>query len=151
MASNGQKLKTVYPVEKESKVKESNNKLRSEVRGLRKQIRELKKENKQLKRGFSKNSQYIEDKLNDKSLEETMELVNNFDYKETEKGRKNVEKQNNSDKKDVLFLKKCPRCGTIKGGGSGYLVMDFKDFYVITCSNCDYRKRINQSEGTEGS
>jgi hypothetical protein len=137
----------VYPEEKEGRIKDANRKLRSDLKRERNKVKQLQQDLASLQRAFNKSCQYISEKLADQNIENVIELVNDFDYKETQKGREREEvtKQN----KDTIFISKnCPDCGNVKG--ENYQVLNFASFRILTCK-CGFRKRISQGEGNEGS
>lgn len=150
MAKNNRKLKTVYPEEREGRVKDANRKLRSDLKRERNKVKKLQQDMASLQRAFSKSCQYISEKLADRDIREVIELVNDFDYKETENGRKREEeKEVTKQNEDTTFISKnCPDCGTLKG--VNYTVMNFMNFKILSCK-CGFRKRIDQGEGNEGS
>jgi uncharacterized phage infection (PIP) family protein YhgE len=139
---NSKKL-VVYPEEREGRAKDANKKLKSQIKNLKKQIKRLEEENKTLNRAYNKSCDYIENKLSDKNIEQVIDMVNNYEHKETKKGRAK------SKKEKTLFVKKCPQCDTIKG--EGYIVLKVGTFEMESC-NCGYRnKKADTSEGIEGS
>lgn len=147
MAKSNRKLRMVnYPEERDEKIKDANRKLRSDLKREKNKVKQLKQDLASLQRAFNKSCQYISEKLADQNVEKIIELVNNFDYKETEKGR---EKEMTKQETDTnLISTKCLNCGTIEG--KGYVNLKYPGFNVLTCK-CGFRKRVNQSEGNEGS
>lgn len=143
MGRRNRSVSTLYPQEKEGRVKDANKELRAENRQLRKKVKRLEENLRTLKRGFNKNADYIDKKLADKSLEEVLSIVNNFDYKETEKGREKMAKQNN----DRIFMSpKCPECGKVEK--EGFSTFDYVKFVVQTCK-CGFRTKVDRGEGIE--
>jgi len=134
--------KVSFPEEKEGNVKEANRKLRAEIRSLKKIIKILESENRTLSRSFNKSCDYIQEVVKDKNLEDVMDMISDFDYKETEKGREKEKGKNSSQKED----KTCPKCNNAK-----YKVMNFGSFKIHTCT-CGYREKvIIANEGIERS
>ena len=148
MAKNNRNLRMVnYPEEREGKRKDANRKLRSDLKREQNKVKQLKQDLASLQRAFNKSCQYISEKLADQNVEDIIELVNNFDYKETEKGREQVENKQKTD--TDLISTKCLDCGRVEG--EGYMVLKYGDFNVHTCK-CGFRKKVNQSnEGNKGS
>lgn len=144
MAKNNRKLKMVYPEDREGRVKDANRKLRSDLKKEKNKVKKLEQDLATLQRAFNKSCQYINEKLSNEKVEDIIDLVNNFKYKETERGRKKQEMEQNKN----IILKKCPECDTIKG--EGYAVMNFTKSKVLSCK-CGFRRRIDESEGNEGS
>ena len=137
--SGSRKLNMVYPEEREARTKDANKKLKSENNSLRKQIKKLKEENSTLKRSFNKSCDFIQSEHGDKSIEKVISIVNNFDYKETEKGRqKEVKTEKDSNKN--FILQNCPKCGKTKE--EGFKIMHFEKFKVLNCE-CGHRTRID--------
>lgn len=144
MAKNNRKLKMLYPEEREGRVKDANRKLRSDLKREKNKVKKLEQDLATLQRAFDKSCQYINEKLSNEKVEDIIELVDSFKYKETEKGRKKQETKQNEN----IMLKKCPKCDTIKG--EGYTVINFTKSKVLSCK-CGFRKRIDEGEGNEGS
>jgi hypothetical protein len=140
VAKNNRRLGVVYPEEREGKLKDANRKLKSQIRNLKKRLSILETENKTLRRGFYKNCDFIQEKLEDKTLEEILKMVEEFNYKENSRDQKLKKKE---EKKDFT-LTECPKCS--KKVKEGYTVMDFKKFKVNSCI-CGYRERVENSEG----
>lgn len=140
--SKNNRSKVVYP--EENGTKDANNKLKSQVRSLRKNLKRLEMENRTLSRAFDKSCDFIKYKLKDYSLEQITRMIENFEYKETEKGR---ERENKKEKK-IFNSNKCSKCGKLEG--DGYSIMSFKNFTINTCS-CGYRLRVDVDEGIERS
>lgn len=140
MARGNRKLKIVYPDERDDRRKDANKKLKSEVKRLRKQLKQSQSENRTLTRAFNKSCDFIQSRLKNYSLEEIIRMINNFDYKETEKGR---EKEENS---IVVKPDCCPQCKTEMG--EGYRVMSAGSFDIEFCT-CGYRSRVDENEGNE--
>ena len=153
MARNGnRKLNMVYGEEKEGRIKDANKKLRSEINSLKKQIKKLREDNATLQRGFNKSCNYIQSEHDNFSIEKVIDIVNNFEYKETEKGRQralenptDVELDKTEEEKNFM-LKNCPKCD--KNKEEGFEVMNFQDFSIINCK-CGHRTRIESGEGIE--
>lgn len=141
MAKTNRKYSSqTYPEEKEGKTKDANRKLRGQIKSLKKQLARLEEDNRTLRRSFSKSCQYIDEKIKGKSIEEVLEDIRNFEYKETERGRqKEREKM-----KETNTDKNCPRCG--KNSKEGFVKMSFSNFKILKCT-CGFRKRENESEG----
>jgi len=139
-------VKVLYPVEQEGKIKDANKKLRAQVKTLKNKIKRLEEDNSTLKRHFDKSHQYIDEKLTTKSVEEVIEMVNEFDYKETEKGREKMSKQKQP---TILVSPKCPDCGIVES--EGYNISVFGDFEVHNCGQCGFRTRKNSGEGNKRS
>jgi predicted nuclease with TOPRIM domain len=134
----------VYPEEREGRVKDANKKLRSDLKREKNKVKKLEQDLASLQRAFDKSCQYINEKLSNKKVEDIIDLVNNFKYKETEKGRKKQEVKQNEN----VMLKKCPECNTIKG--EGYAIINFAKSKVLSCK-CGFRKRVGEGERNEGS
>lgn len=143
MAKNTRKLNVIYPEEKEGRIKDANRKLRSDLKREKNKVKQLQKDLASLQRAFDKSCEYINDKLSNRNIEDVMEIIDDFNYKETEKGR---EKENL--KKEKKIPNKCPDCGRVES--EDCKTLNFKDFNVIICK-CGFRKRVNHSEGNEGS
>lgn len=157
MAKNNKSVRILYPGDRGDRVKDANNKLRSENRNLKKRIKKLEQENKTLKRAFDKSCEYINEKLFDKDVEEVINIVNGYDYKETKKGRKKLKTERESEteaeaevesKESIENKKTCPKCNQKEG--EGYGVIDFLKFKIHSC-RCGYKERVNKSERDEGS
>jgi hypothetical protein len=148
VAKNNRKLRMVnYPEEREGRIKDANRKLRSDLKREKNKVKQLKQDLASLQRAFNKSCQYINEKLADQNIENIIELVNNFDYKETEKGREQVEIKQKTDTN--LISTKCLDCGRVEG--EGYMVLNYVNFNVHTCK-CGFRQRVSQGdEGNEGS
>jgi predicted RNase H-like nuclease (RuvC/YqgF family) len=149
VAKSSKKFNVVYPEEREGREKDSNRKLRNQIKSLNKKISQLESENRTLKRAFNKTIDFTEKKLKNHKIEEVQELVDDFDFKETRKGRQKqgISKENKEEqvkKQEVC----CPECG--RNAEKGFKVMDFGGFCVESCV-CDYRSRKNKSEGMERS
>lgn len=142
MSKKNKGFKLAYPGERGDRIKDANNKLRSENRNLKKRIKKLEQENKTLKRAFDKSCEFIEDKLYEEEVENIIEKVNDYEYKETQRGRdaKKQEKEKNKIK--------CPVCQTEKG--KGYSVIEFAVYELHTCK-CGHRERVDKSERVKGS
>ena len=76
------KLKTVYPDEREGRVKDANKKLKAQVNSLKKQLRQAQEDVTTLRRAFNKSCNYIQHEHNNYSLEEVIEMVNSLKSKE---------------------------------------------------------------------
>lgn len=151
MGKSNRRLNLVYSEEKEGKTKDANSKLKSQIKRLTKTINQLESENRTLTRAFNKSCDYIQKKLDGRSLEEILEIIDDFDYKETNKGAEAIEKKAIAEKKPKKEAKKvkhitCPKCST--GLNEGYKIIDFKTFVVETCE-CGYRSRTEKSERVE--
>ena len=140
MAKYNRNLKVVYPDEKEGKVRDANKKLKSQIRTLKKAVKKLESENKTLNRAYSKSCNFIQDSLSNKSLEQIMGMIEDFDYKETEKGREKEEIKDTANN--------CPECDNAIN--KGYVIMDFEKFTLKSCK-CGYRSKVNTCEGNERS
>lgn len=147
MAKNNRSFKMVnYPEEREEKIKDANRKLKSDLKREKNKVKQLRQDLASLQRAFNKSCQYISEKLIDRNVEEVIEMVNNFNYKETEKGReKEIIKQKTNTN---LISTKCSNCGRVEG--EGYMNLNYSGFNILTCK-CGFRKRVDQSEGNEGS
>ena len=145
MTRKSRNTKTLYPIEQEGKIKDANKKLRAQVKTLKNKIKRLEDDNNTLKRSFEKGNQYIDEKLMDKNVSEVIEMVKEFDYKETKKGRKKMSKQ-----KDFTNFRSptCPDCGIVEG--KEYTVVQYTSFAVHSCK-CGFRTREDKSEGNERS
>jgi hypothetical protein len=151
VGKSNRKLNLVYSEEREGKTKDANGKLKSQIKRLTKTINQLESENRTLTRAFNKSCDYIQRKLDNRSLEEILEIINDFDYKETNKGAEAVEKKavtENKMKKEVKKVKHitCPKCSV--GLNEGYKIIDFRTFVVETCE-CGHRSRTEKSERVE--
>lgn len=145
MAKNNRKFKMIsYPEEREEKVKDANRKLRSDLQKEKNKVKQLKKDLASLQRAFDKSCQYINEKLSNQKVKEVFEIVDDFDYKETEKGRDKINKK----KINNFTSEKCPNCGKVKG--DGYSILNFNGFRLITCK-CGFRERVDESDRNEGS
>jgi seryl-tRNA synthetase len=154
VARSSKKFNVVYPEERDVKEKDNNRKLKDQIKSLKKKIAQLESENRTLKRAFNKTIDFTEKKLKNHKLEDIHEMVDDFDYKETKKGR-SKQKDKSLKQEDESFFDKiekqevcCPKCQ--KTTKEGFKVMDFGGFYVESCV-CDYRSRKNKSEGMERS
>lgn len=151
MGKSNRRLNLVYSEEKEGKQKDANSKLKSQIKRLTKTINQLESENRTLTRAFNKSCDYIQKKLDGRSLEEILEIIDDFDYKETNKGAEEAEKKVAAEKKQKKEVKKvkhitCPKCSN--GLNEGYKLIDFKTFIVETCE-CGHRSRTEKSERVE--
>jgi len=138
-------VKQLYPIEQEGKVKDANKKLRAQVKTLKNKVKRLEEDNATLKRHFDKSSHYIDEKLSNKSVEEVIDMVKDFSYKETERGREKVSKQKQT---TILVSPKCPDCGIVES--EGYVITSFESFEVHNCQ-CGFRTRKNSGEGNKRS
>jgi len=143
---NSKNFSVVYPDEKEGRSKDANRKLRSEVKNLKKRIRQLESHNKTIERAYSKSCNFIQDKLSNKTLEEVLNMVKNYEHKETEKGRNQSLKE--KPKVKGLVSNSCPKCGNIEK--EGYAIFGMGKFTIESCA-CGYRKKADSSEGIERS
>lgn len=142
MARGFRKFNRAFPEEKEGNIKEANRKLRAEIRNLKKIIKILENENKTLSRSFNKSCEYIQDVVKEKELEDIFDMVDDFDYKETSKGRDKEKSKKNNQKGD----KSCPKCdnGSCKE-------LNFGKFKIYTCK-CGFREKVmTTDEGIERS
>jgi hypothetical protein len=150
VAKNNRNIKIVnYPEEREGRIKDANKKLKSELKKEKNKVKKLKQDIATLQRAYNKSCEYISEKLAERNfdkVEDVIDLVNDFDYKETQRGREKIkiEKQKKEEKLSI----KCPKCSTIKG--EGYLVLKYESFDVASCK-CGFRKKVTKSEGNEGS
>ncbi len=133
MAKYNRKLSVVYPEENEGKTKDANRKLKGQIRNLQKTIKRLESENKTLNRAFNKSCDFIQQKLSNKSLRQIMDMIDNFEYKETERGRI-AEREKNT----------CPKCNEEES----YKTMNFEKFKINICK-CGHRSKVNNYEGNE--
>lgn len=133
MAKYNRRLSVTYPGDNDERTKDANKKLKAQIRNLQKIIKRLESENKTLNRAFNKSCDFIQQKLYDKNLKEIMDMIENFDYKETENGRIAERKKN-----------KCPKCADYQN----YKVMNFNKFKINICK-CGHRERIDTHEGNE--
>jgi predicted nuclease with TOPRIM domain len=138
-------VKQLYPIEQEGKIKDANKKLRAQVKTLKNKVKRLEEENGTLKRHFNKSHQYIDEKLSNKSVEEVIDMVKDFSYKETEKGRERMSKQKQS---TIFTSQQCPDCGTVEK--EGFVITSFASFEMHTCQ-CGFRTRKNSGEGNKRS
>ena len=136
----------VYPEEREGRTKNANKKLKNENRALNKKIRRLQSENKTLQRAFNKSCSFMEEKLKDYSLDQIIQMIDDFKYKETEKGRR--KKEENVVEQETLILNNCPKCG--KNEGDGYVVLSYQKFKVQSCQ-CGFKSKVDNDEGIERS
>jgi hypothetical protein len=151
VGKSNRRLNLVYSEDKEGKTKDANSKLKSQIKRMAKTINQLESENRTLTRAFNKSCDYIQRKLDGRSLEEILEVINDFDYKETNKGLQEVEQKAAVEKKPKKEKKKtnhitCPKCSV--GLNEGYKIIDFKTFIVETCE-CGHRSRTETSERVE--
>lgn len=151
MGKSNRRLNLVYSEEKEGKTKDANSKLKSQIKRLTKTVNQLESENRTLTRAFNKSCDYIQKKLDNRSLEEILEIINDYDYKETGKGLEEVkekvavEKKPKKEKKKVNHIT-CPKCSI--GLNEGYKIIDFTTFIVETCE-CGHRSRTEKGERIE--
>ena len=155
MAKNNSKSSIDYPEEKEGNTKDANKKLKSQIRSLKKTIKQLESQVGTLNRSFNKSCDFIQDKLEKRSLKDILNMIDTYDYKETEHGReqakirKNIKKAEEKDDNDIFFITNCPRCNN--DITKGFNVMRFNGFKIENCS-CGYRNRIEDGNaGSEGS
>lgn len=148
MAKNNRRLSMVYPEENEGKTKEANRKLKAQVKNLKKTVRQLESQVRTLNRSFDKSCDFIQHKLKNKGLKEILDMIDSFEYKETEYGRQKVREEKKK-KEESSILQSCPRCNS--DASNGFKIMSFADFKVETCP-CGYRSRKdNGDEGNKGS
>lgn len=131
MARN--KSSMVYPEEREGKTKDANKKLKSQIRSLKKTIKQMDTQIKTLSRSFDKSCDFIQNELKDKKLPDILKMIDDFDFKETEKGRERFENEKQAGDS-------CPRCDS----AFNFKVTHFKEkgFTLESCS-CGYRKRVD--------
>lgn len=127
-----------YPEEKEGNLRETNRKLKSQIKHLNKMLKQLESENQTLQRAFSKSIDFIKNKNHQKSLEQVLNDVESYEYKETEKGRERV-KEEKIENATTQSQESCPKCG--KKVGDGFAVLKFPQFCVHSCS-CGYKARF---------
>jgi cell division protein ZapA (FtsZ GTPase activity inhibitor) len=132
VGKNRRKFRVTYPDEKEFKIKDANRKLKAQVKSLKRIIKTLESENKTLQRAFNKSCDFIQKKLSNKSLKQILKEVDDFDYKETEKGREKEEKK----KEEKKIENSCPKCLSEKN----FKTMEFENFIIKSCK-CGYRKK----------
>ncbi len=147
MAKSNRKLSPVYPEERENKTKDANKKLKSQIRSLKKMVKQLESKVKTLSRSFDKSCDFIQHKLDTRSLEEVLNMIDNFEYKETEKGRKVIIQNKKTEFSD--FSEQCPDCSS--NTTNGFKIFNFKSrgFSLKTCT-CGYRSKVD-NEGSERS
>ena len=133
MRKDSRNCNRVYPEEKEGRAKDANNKLRAQIKNLKKRILQLETHNKTIERAYSKSCDFIQDKLSDKSLEQVLNMVNNYEHKETQRGREKAEKE------DSFNVDKCPDCDSING--KGFSILNFEKYKIESC-NCGYRRKV---------
>ena len=149
MSSSSRNRVINYPEEKEGRTKDANNKLKAQIRNLKKQLKKADEANKTLSRAFNKSCDIIKDKLEGYSIEQVIQMVNDYEYKETAKGReRNRIKKEEIEYKEDLSLQECPKCGTNKG--EGFSTMTIGKFTLDSCS-CGYRSKVDNDEGIERS
>lgn len=152
MGRSNRRYNTDFPEEREERTKDANKKLKSQIKILKKVINQLESENRTLQRAFSKSCDFIQAKLKNNSLEEVLEIVEDFDYKETTNGseklesKKHKEKEEKEQKQEDNHYENCPKCG--KNKGEGFKMLSFEKFRVDTCP-CGYRLKVNFNEGIE--
>lgn len=146
MAKNNRKLRTVYPEEKEGRVKDANKKLKSQIRNLKKTVRHLESENRTLARAFDKSCDFIQNRLENRSLSQILKMIDEFDYKETEIGREQVELEKIEIK--AFEAERCPDCN--KDKKEGFAMLDLGSFIVRSCG-CGFKSKVSKSEGIERS
>lgn len=139
MGKTNRRLNLVYSEEREDRTKDANSKLKSQIKKLTKAIKQLESENRTLTRAFNKSCDYIQKKIDNKSLEEILDIIEDYNCKETSSGLVEVKKQK-KDKECVV----CPKCS--RELNNGYKVIDFPTFVVENCE-CGHRSRIEKSEG----
>ena len=147
MAKTNRKYSSqTYPEEKEGRTKNANKKLRGQIKSLKKQLAKLEEDNRTLRRSFNKSCQYIDEKIQGKSIEEVLEDIRTFDYKETERGRqREIEKR---EKTVNRIDENCPDCG--KTNKEGFVKLSFLKYELLSCK-CGYRTRKDKGEGIERS
>ena len=151
MSRSNRRYNTDFPEEREERTKDANKKLKSQIKILKKVIKQLESENRTLQRAFSKSCDFIQAKLKNHTLEQVLEVVEDFDYKETENGSKELfvekkEKEKEKEKKENDNYENCPKCG--KSKHEGFKMLDFEKFRVDACP-CGYRLKVNFDEGIE--
>lgn len=144
MAKNNRNLSMSYPEEKEGKTKDANKKLKSQIRSLKKTVKQLESQVKTLSRSFDKSCDFIQTELKDKELPEILTMIDNFDHKETEKGRQLLKKPT-----EFSTFGNCPKCNVDTTKGFRITKFKARGFRVESCP-CGYRTRIND-EGSESS
>lgn len=140
MGRGYRRFNNTYPEEREENAKDSNKKLKAEIKHLRKVIKNLESENKTLSRAFDKSSDFINQKLSDKTIEQIIEMVNDFEEKKKEQEKVLKEKQETKRKQEAEKNKTCPDCFADQDGG--FRIVDFKTFKVHMCG-CGFRTRVN--------
>ena len=129
MAKNNRKSRlSIYPEEREGRVKDANRKLKAQVRNLQKVVKQLEWHNKTLQKAFDKSCDFIQERLSGKDLEEIIDMIN---------GRESQSKQ----KKEA-----CPKCEREEG----YKVMTLNKFIIKKCI-CGYRSKADGDEGIKRS
>lgn len=149
MSSSSRKRVVNYPEEKEGRTKDANNKLKAQVRNLKKQLKKADEANRTLSRAFNKSCDIIKDKLEGYSIEQVIQMVNDYEYKETAKGRERErEKKEETKEEEDLSLQECPKCG--KNKGEGFSTLTVGKITINSCS-CGYRSKVDSDEGIERS
>jgi predicted RNase H-like nuclease (RuvC/YqgF family) len=141
--------KTHFPEEREGNAKDSNKKLKAEIKNLKKIIKNLESQNKTLTRSFNKSCDFINEKIQDKNVEEVVKIIDNYEYKETEKGREKQKNKKENINNNTKKEEECPEC--FEPESKGFKIINFDTFKVHTCI-CGYRTRVNKkNEGIKGS
>lgn len=140
MGRGYKRFNNTYPEEREDNVKDTNKKLKAEIKHLRKVIKNLQSENKTLSRAFDKSSDFINQKLSDKTVEQIIEMVSDFEKKKKEQEEVVKQKQEEKKKQEAEKNKSCPNC--FCNQEEGFKIVDFKTFKIHMC-NCGYRTRVN--------
>lgn len=144
----------MYSDEREGKTKDANNKLKSQIKSLKKQLKRADEDNRQLSRSFNKSIGIIKDRLEGYSVEQVIQMINDWEYKETAKGRererakKEAESEVGLKEEKNLNLPVCPKCG--KNKKEGFSIMKFEKFTINNCP-CGYRLKVDNDEGIERS
>jgi len=138
LAKNNRNLSIIYPEERYGKTKDANKKLKAQIKRQGKRIKQLESEIQTLSRAFQKSCDFIQQKLKNRKLSEIIEMINNYGYKETEKGRQ-------KEKEDNFIVENCPDCGKTKD--KGFSIMNFSTFTLVKCE-CGYKNR-KRSEGDQ--
>jgi bisphosphoglycerate-dependent phosphoglycerate mutase len=147
MKQYGSSRSVVYPEDKDGRVKDANKKLKAQNKALSKKIKRLQSENKTLERAYGKSCDFMQEKLKDYGLEQIIQMINDFEYKENGKGRDREQKKN-KDSKETLILNSCPECG--KKIDNGYVVLSYPKFKIQSCQ-CGHKSRVENGEGIKRS
>lgn len=134
MGKSIRQMNMLYPEEKEGNTRNANTKLKGEIKRLKKQIKQLESDNRQLNRSLNKTLDFVQSKIKNLSLEEVMEIVDTFKYKETINGQKKLEQKIQEENEK----NKCPDCG--RSEKDGYKIIDLGTCVVYNCT-CGYRSK----------